>query len=109
MGPLARYSWAPASRSARPTGSSRLARQVEVRENDVHVAAGEALAPAREVGDGIDLPGGAVLGAEARFDRASVRRVSYEEEDTQAGAVGGDSAHITILPSAYTASLGVAV
>ena len=86
---------------------ARLTRQVEVGENDVHIAAGEALASAREIGDGIDLPGRAASAAQARLDRTSVRGVSYDEEDTQAGAVGGDSAHIvtTILQSAYTANV----
>jgi len=49
------------------------------------------------------------LAAEARLERTSVSGVSFDEEDTQPGAVGGHSAHITILQSAYTAGVAVAV
>jgi hypothetical protein len=74
---------------------ARVARQVEIDEDGVGLAAGEPFAAAREIGDGLDLPGAAAGAGEARFDRAGILRVSYDEEDTQAVAIGSDGAHIS--------------
>jgi hypothetical protein len=85
---------------------ARVAHQVEIDEDGVGIAAGEPFAAAREIGDGLDLPGAAARAGEARFDRAGILRVPYDEEDTQAVAVGWDGAHIsrtTTLKAAYTA------